>query len=145
MVIREYGPDAPGLLYRYKNESTELTIVSEEMAVVAGRLKEKIDGDNDKLTAVIKGVDEMWDVSLIKFISEMTEGSLRSNIDELGKSGLLGIDQAGVPRHVRHSIEILFEKVSKGEYDPSELKKELDRWGVFSQYEDRFLSLFRKE
>ena len=37
-----------------------------------------------------------------------------------------------------------FQQVRTGEVAPSLLKVELDRWGLFSQYEDRFLSLFRK-
>ena len=41
-------------------------------------------------------------------------------------------------------IEGLFRQVGKGEADPTRLKLELDRWGLFPDYEDRFLGLFRK-
>lgn len=145
MVISEYGPHAPGILYSYKNEPGELTIVSDGLDVVAGRLNEKIDKEGDRLAAIIKGIDELWDVSLLKFISELTEGSLKSNLAELGRRGLLDVDQAGIPIDARYRIESLLQKVARGEYDPSELKKELDRWDVFPQYEDRFLDLFRKK
>ena len=30
------------------------------------------------------------------------------------------------------------------ELEPNELKKELDRWGLFEEYEDRFFTLFKK-
>jgi hypothetical protein len=69
-VMREYGPHVPGLLYSYKNEPKGLTIVSDELDVVAGRLNERIDKEGDRLAAVIKGVDEIWDVSLRKFTLE---------------------------------------------------------------------------
>ena len=144
VVISQYGPHVPGLLYSYKNEPTEMTIVSDELDVVAGRLNERIDREGEGLSAIIRGVDELWDVSLLKFISELTEGSLRSNLSELGTRGLLEVDQAGIPRDARYGIEILFQRVAKGESDPSELKKELDRWDLFPEYEDRFLNLFRK-
>ena len=146
MVIREYGPHAPGLFYNYKNEPNPeaLSIVSDPLPVVAGTINEKIDKEGNRLAAIIKGVDELWDVSLLKFIKELTEGSLKSNILDLSRRGLLDIDRAGVPMDARYRIEELFRQVERGESDPSTLKSELDRWELFPEYEDRFLSLFRK-
>jgi len=144
MVIKQYGMHMPGLYYNYKNEPKDLLIVSANMEVVAGRLNDKIDKDKDNLAAIIKGVDELWDVSLLKFISEMTQGSIRSNIAEMNTMGLLGIDSAGVPMEARYRIEMMFMEVARGDREPHELKEELDKWEVFSQYEDRFLSMFRK-
>lgn len=144
MITREHGAHAPGLLYSYKNEPKGLTIVSDRLDVVAAGLNERIDKEGDKLAAIIKGVDELWDVSLLKFISELTESSLKDNLAELGRRGLLGMDQAGVPRDARYRIESLFQEVARGELDPSELKRELDRWDLFPEYEGRFLDLFRK-
>ena len=144
LIIKEYGAHAPGLLYTYKNQPKELTIVSDGLETVAGRLRDMIDRQDNRLAAIIKGVDELWDVSLLKFIRELTEGSLRSNLAELRSHGLLDIDQSGVPRDTRNRIERLFFTVERGQCDPSELKKELDRWDLFHEYEDRFLGLFRR-
>lgn len=144
VVMREYGPHAPGLLYSYKNEPKGLSIVSDGLVVVAGRLNDRIEKEDNRLAAIIRGVDELWDVSLLKFIRELTEGSLRSNLAELGSRGLLDIDHAGVPRDARYRIEMLFQQVASGERDPSELKRELDRWELFHEYEDRFLGLFSR-
>ncbi len=96
------------------------------------------------LAAVISGVDELWDVSLLKFIRELTESSLRGNLAEFGSRGLLDVDRAGIPSEARYRIEELFDKVAHGEADPSELKTELDSWGLFPEYEDRFFALFRR-
>lgn len=41
-------------------------------------------------------------------------------------------------------IEALFERAARDRSKALELKQELDRLGVFPQYEDRFLDLFRK-
>ena len=54
------------------------------------------------------------------------------------------MDAAGVPFDARVRIDELFEKVMKGESEPGDLKDELDRWGLFEEYEDRFFSIFRK-
>ena len=143
-MVERFGPRAPGLLYSYKNELKGLTILSDRLDIVAGRLSEKIDREGDRLAAIIKGVDELWDVSLLKFITELTEGSLRSNLAELGRMGLLDMDSSGIPRDARYRIEDLFKQVMRGECDPAKLKRELDRWDLFPEYEDRFLNLFRR-
>lgn len=44
----------------------------------------------------------------------------------------------------RQRIETLFEQVKQDRSQAVKLKRELDRLGVFEQYEDRFLDLFRK-
>ncbi|MFA5374433.1 MAG: hypothetical protein WC455_01555 [Dehalococcoidia bacterium] len=144
MVIQQYGMHMPGLYYNYKNEHKDLLIVSDKMEVVIGRLNEKIDKDKDNLAAIIKGVDELWDVSLLKFISEMTQGSLRSNVTEMNSMGLLGVDATGVPTEARYRIEMMFMDVARGDREPYELKDELDKWGIYPQYEDRFLAMFRR-
>ncbi len=144
MMVREHGPHVPGLLYGYRNEPKEVNIVSSDMTSVVRRLEEEIDKQGNPLATIIKGVDDLWDVSLLKFIFEMTRHSLSSNVFELGRRGLLDVDNKGVPLDARLSIERLFTLVRNGELDPSALKVELDRWGLFDEYEDRFLSLFRK-
>jgi hypothetical protein len=144
MIAREYGPHTRGLFYGYKNEPKELNIVTSDMESVVHRIGEKIDREGDQLATIIKGVDEMWDVSILKFIFDMTRYSLDSNIRELGGRGLLDVDPRGVPRDARQSIEQLFAYVQRGELDPSALKTELDRWGLFGEYEDRFLRFFKK-
>ena len=144
MIIQQYGLYMPGLYYNYKNEQKDLLIVSAKLEVVAGRLNEKIDKDKDNLAAIIKGVDELWDVSLLKFISEMTQGSLKNNVAEMNSMGLLGIDAAGVPTEARYRIEMMFMDVARGDRESHELKDELDKWGIFLQYEDRFLAMFRR-
>ena len=143
-ILQRYGPHEPGLLYNYRNEPREINIVTSPLGTVVANLNEKIDRQGDPLSAIIKGVDEMWDVSLMKFIHDMTRDSVGRNVLELAGSGLLDIDRGGIPRDARNRIEELFQQVKRGELDPSELKVELDRWGLFREYEDRFLSLFRK-
>jgi hypothetical protein len=144
MIAREYGTNTPGLFYGYKNEPKELNIVSSGMDSVVRNLDERIDKEGNRLATIIKGVDELWDVSLLKFIFDMTKYSAGSNITELGRRGLLDVDRKGVPMEARQSIEQQFDEVKNGELDPSALKVELDRWGLFEEYQDRFFRLFGK-
>jgi len=143
-LIDSYGPHIPGLLYAYRNEPKELNIVSGNWRAVVDRLNAEIDRRNDPLAAIIKGLDELWDVSLIKFIFEMTQRSVGSNLGEMGARGLLEMDARGVPADARLRIEEMFRQASRGELAPAALKEELDRWDLFDEYEDRFLSIFRR-
>lgn len=53
-------------------------------------------------------------------------------------------NQPKLDPEARQRIESLFEQVEQDHSRAVELKNELDRHGVFDQYEDRFLDLFRK-
>jgi hypothetical protein len=143
-VAQHHGPHSPGLLYRYRNEPGGLDIVSGALPAIAQRIGEDLDKRGEHTAAVILGVDAMWDVSLLKFIHDYTAASLSSNVMEMQAMGLLEQDSAAqVPRGVIQRIEALFQQVERG-LDPSVLKKELDRWGLFERYQDRFLALFRR-
>ena len=143
-LIRELGASIPGLFYTYKNEPKQLTIVSDNLPSVVEKLNAEIDQRNDPLAAIIKGEDALWDVSLMKFIYEVTRSSLQDNLRQMGGRGLLGIDPAGIPVDARVRIEELFQKVAQGEREPGELKDELGRWGLFEEYQDRFFNIFKK-
>ncbi len=145
MLVREHGPHVPGLFYGYKNEPKEMNIVSSDLNSVVHKLEDQIEKEGDKLTTIVKGVDDLWDVSLLKFIFEMTSNSVGSNMYELGSRGLLNMDKRGIPMDARLSIEHLFELVKKGDLEPSALKLEIDRWDLFPEYEDRFFRLFGKK
>jgi len=143
-LIKAHGLDTPGLFYTYRNEPKELNIVPDHWLSVVRKLNAEIDKRGDPLTSIIKGEDELWDVSLLKFIYELARSSLPHNLSQMGARGLLDIDSSGVPVDARLRIEELFRKVMKGEYDPYELKSELDRWNLFAEYEDRFFAVFKK-
>ncbi len=143
-LLKTHGADAPGLFYTYKNEPKELNIVSDNWPIVVDRLNEELDRKGDPLASIIKGQDDLWDVSLLKFIYEITRRSLQSNISQLGSRGLFNMDSGGIPADARLRIEELFSQVARGESKPYELERELNRWGVFEAYEDRFFSLVRK-
>jgi hypothetical protein len=145
MLMTQGSPDSPGLVYTYRNEPKELNIVSDNLKLVIDKLNEKIDKQGDPLISIIKGEDTLWDVSIMKFIYEITNRSLRDNVLQLNQRGLLNVDSSGVTADARMRIESMFNLVEKGELEPADLKGELDRWNVFEQYQDRFLAIFQKK
>jgi len=143
-LVSTRGFDALGLFYAYRNEPKKLTIISDRWLSVVDKLNAEIDERGDPLVSIIKGQDELWDVSLMKFIYEVTRSSLKSNLLQLEARGLLDVDSGGIPMDARVRIEELFKKVTRGERDPQELKSELDRWNLFADYEDRFFDIFKR-
>ncbi len=144
VLLKKYGPNAPGLFYSYRNEPKGLTIVAGSLMAVVDKINAEIDKRGDPLVAIIKGEDELWDVSLLKFIYEMARNSMENNLLQLQSRGLLDVDASGVPLDAKLRIEKLLGEVSKGEIEPGKLKDELDRWGLFEEYQDRFFAIFRK-
>lgn len=144
MLLRTREANTPGLFYAYKNEPKEMSIVSDKIPSVVDKLNTEIDKRGDPLTSIIKGEDSLWDVSILKFIYEVTRSSLKDNVAQMGSMGLLNVDSSGVPADARLRIEGLFRMVERGEADPAALKTELDRWNVFGEYQDRFLAIFKK-
>lgn len=49
-----------------------------------------------------------------------------------------------IPDSVKNKIESLFNEAKEDITHAGELKKELDRWNIYKEYEDRFLDLFKK-
>lgn len=49
-----------------------------------------------------------------------------------------------LPVSVKEKIEKLFNQVKTDISKANELKRELDKWNVYKEYEDRFLDLFKK-
>jgi hypothetical protein len=140
--VEKYGPYVPGLFYSYRNELKNLSIVAKDLDEVTRDIDEAATKSGDPLAAIIQGEDELWDVSLLKLIIEIMRQSFPANSNDFISQGLMNIDSSGLPLDARLKLEELFVMVKQGEVEPRELKEELDRWGVFAEYEDRFLAIF---
>jgi hypothetical protein len=143
MLLQAHGPDIPGLFYTYKNEPGNLNIVSDALPAVIEKLNSEIDKKGDPLASIIKGQDDLWDVSLLKFIYEITNRSLRTNFQQMNSEGMFGMSHGGIPVGARQKIEEMFQQVTTGEIKPFELERELNQWGAFEEYQDRFFNLVK--
>jgi len=143
-MIAEHNPHEPGILYSYKNETSQMNIVSQPEAAVLEKINQMIDDRSDPLSAIIKGVEEMWDVSLLKFTFELTSGSVYHNFSELRNQGRFAPDEHGVPKDALSNIEELFDLTRKDPSRAPDLISELHRWNLWGQYQDRFLQLFKR-
>jgi hypothetical protein len=144
MLARE-RPYESGIFYRYKNEPKGMNVVSEPVRQVISKLSSQIEEERNPLSTIIRGVEELWDVSLLMFIYELTSQSVHTNVAEFNRRGFLEVDASGVPQGARDYIEELFEQASRNLSRAPGLVLELNRWGLFSEYQDRFFALFRRK
>jgi hypothetical protein len=144
MMARDHPHDS-GIFYRYKNEPKGMNVVSEPVKQVISKLSSQIEEERNPLSTIIRGVEELWDVSLLMFIYELTTKSVSTNVAEFNRRGFLDIDSGGVPQGARDYIEELFEQAGRNLARAPELVAELNRWGLFADYQDRFFALFARK
>ena len=141
-LIKRGQANTPGILYTYHNQPSKTEIVYSSPDLVAERISKEIDVNSKSLETVILGVDELWDVSLMKFILDWTNQSAPDNTEQFKSSGRLGMLK-GIPQDARIRIEEMFHNVKKGDLDPTILHDELENWDVFDEYQDNFFSIFK--
>lgn len=75
------------------------------------------------------------DISKTKTFSQEDIEKMRKTIEEYTK----------IPESAKQKIEELLERAKKDPTKVIELKILLDKWGIFKEYEDKFLDLFKKK
>ncbi len=156
-MMAQEDNDLAVLLYnlKFKRDSEKMNIVPNSLETIAKKIASEIEKRCDPFCAIIKGVDEFWDVSLSKFVQEMiTRSAYFSQLPDLKERSIIKIsdmgypviarDTFGIPIAARNEIENLFKLFEKGEIEPSKLKQELDMWGLFEEYQDRFFKFFMR-
>ena len=83
LAILKYG-------FRFKVGDMQEEIIHEPIEQVCGKLLEAIRISGNPMCAVITGVDETWEISLLKFTVEMIEKSQKINLFDFKRRGLLG-------------------------------------------------------
>jgi len=91
----------------------------------------------------VKQMDEMMAQIEERMRTAFTskEGEEGESVEELEES----VEEDEVPNYVMRRIEQLFQDVGGNREKAPQLKDELDKWGLYELYEDRFLDLFRDQ
>jgi hypothetical protein len=83
LAILKYG-------FRFKVGDMQEEVLHEPMDQVCDKLLEAIRISGNPMRAIIKGVDDTWEISLLKFTVEMIEKSQKINMFDFKRRGLLG-------------------------------------------------------
>lgn len=142
--LRDHEEDVHILRYGYtlKQEAFSEETVTDSFEAVLERVKASVAAANDPFAAVVKGVDEPWDVCLVKLFWTMVQQSARTNILEMAKRRMFEM-QDGVPYPVRQEIEAAFTAAAKDASLIQPLGRLLQKHEVFGKFEERFFALVR--
>jgi hypothetical protein len=75
--------------FRFQMQEMQESILHEPIEDICGKLQEEIRRSNNPMRAIILGVDEGWEISLLKFTVEMIEKSHKINLFDFKRRGLL--------------------------------------------------------
>ena len=87
------GQTAAALKYGFRFRRSEINqhTVHEPIETVGERLCAQVAAahDDEPLSAVIRGVDDAWEVCLLKFTMDLVRGAAASNVQDFRRRGLL--------------------------------------------------------
>ena len=89
--MREHAPQLAALKYGFQFRKSDVSdnVLHGSLEEVLGRLREDVERSEDPLSAVIHGVDEGWEICLLKFAADMIQESSGGNLGDFKKRGLL--------------------------------------------------------
>ncbi|MEK0445122.1 MAG: hypothetical protein RLZZ399_443 [Verrucomicrobiota bacterium] len=82
LAVLKYG-------FQFRKTDVSESVVHSPIEEVIDRLKDTVDYSEDPLSAIIQGVDEGWEVSLLKFASDLIQESSGGNMGDFRRRGLL--------------------------------------------------------
>lgn len=89
--LRERTREMAVLRYGFQFRKTDVTESTQRDSIeaVIARTKTQVENSGEPLSAVIQGVDEAWEVCLLKFTVDLIERSSGGNVGDFRKRGML--------------------------------------------------------
>jgi len=89
--LREHDRNIAVLRYGFQFRKTDLSeqTLRDSVDVVINRTKQNVERKSEPLSAVIHGVDDAWEVCLLKFTIDLVERSSGENLGDFRKRGLI--------------------------------------------------------
>ncbi len=134
--LREHAADLMLVQYgfRIRMQGQREEVLSDSIDAVVDRIKADMAQRADPLAALVRGVDEPWEVCLLKLMVEMVQRSGPHHARELRAD----------PTGARHEIEQRFRAAARDPARIDELAAALRHHGLFEEYQDRFFTLVRR-
>ena len=89
--LREHTRNIAVLRYGFQFRKTDLNeqTLTDSVDTVINRTMRQVESKNEPLSAIIHGVDDAWEVCLLKFTIDLVERSSGSNLGDFRKRGLI--------------------------------------------------------
>jgi hypothetical protein len=129
------------LEYNFKNQDLKTRVVSGSPADVAERIIKDLEGRDVRDEAVIGCPDAAWGLALMKFTLDHAARSFPDQVRDLERRGLFDPAKKEADRR-RREVEGLFAAARGDRAAVEALGRKLREYGLFEEYEDRFLAFF---
>lgn len=126
LVLLKYG-------FKIRHETITESVVHDTVENVVARVRADMQSRADPLAALVVGVDEPWEVCLLKLLFEVVRQSAPENARDLRAD----------PDGSRHEIDRAFRRAANDRAALAPLAELLTRLGKFKEYEDRFYALVK--
>lgn len=134
LVLLKYG-------FSLKKDETSDHIITDNLQTVSDRVVREA-GESAKATAVVIGVEQPWEVCLMKLMVDLVQHSVLSNVQEFQKDRDM-LSGRTTETELRRDIEEEFRLAEMNPGRIEQLGRLLQRKGLFKQYEDRFFALLK--
>ena len=138
--LRENAGDMRLLQYGFTVHKKEVRdhVVSDPPEQIVHNIKADIARREQDNAAIVLGVEDPWEVCLIKLMVGVVERSAPGNVQDLRQASMLP-----GPEDMREQIDQAFLEASRDHDLIPALHGRLVAAGVFDEYEDRFFALVR--
>jgi len=126
LLILKYG-------FKIRKEAINTHLIHDRLELVVDRLRQDISERGGGLQALIRGVEEPWEVCLVKLMVDMVQRSVGLNVREIGRD----------PSGHHHEVDQAFREAARDRSKIQALANLLHERNLFAEYEDRFYSLVR--
>ncbi len=120
----------------HKQESKKY-VVTDHINNVVDRVKKELALKEDPLSSIIVGVDDPWEVCLIKLMVELVQHSTQGNLKKIQERAF------NTRKQFLGQIDQAFLEASRDPSKVSWLASVLKKKGLWDKYEDRFFALVR--
>lgn len=143
--LRENAEDLVLLRYGFQVKKADVRqyTVHETLPVVVGQIEDEVEKKNDPLSAIILGVEQPWEVCLMKLMVDVMQKSVLANVQDLQRKNLLPMNPEQSEKMKREEIEYDFQAAAQDRRLIQDLGRKLQKYGLFEDYEDRFFTLVR--
>lgn len=124
LLILRYG-------FRIRKDTAREEVVTDRLDAVLDRIESDLRKRDSPLSALLRGVDEPWEVCLVKLAADLVQRSAGHHQQILRND----------PHGYHHEIEQAFAGVARDRSQLGDLAHLLRQRGLFEQYEDRFFDL----
>ncbi|MDH3981546.1 MAG: hypothetical protein OES84_01455 [Kiritimatiellaceae bacterium] len=137
--LAKHANDLRILQYGFSLQKQELKeyTVTDRIDNVLDRVQREVGAKNDPLSSILVGVDDPWEVCLMKLMVDLVQHSAKDNIQDFQQQSL------NAQKRLINNIDQAFLDASRDSSKINSLADMLKQNSLWEKYEDRFFALVK--